>query len=438
MKDGKRVVITYGTFDLFHKGHYNILKRAREYGDYLIVGVTGESYDMGRGKLSVHDSIAERINNVMNTDLVDEIIIEEYLGQKIRDIIKYNVDVFVIGDDWRGKFDHISNYCELVYLPRTKDISSTQLRKEQDRRYSIGMITDRNDDNQLTYEASMVSGFSLASVFSEDDELAGSVSKRFGIEHVARNVEELVASSDIVFVQTDIRDRYRYIRKALEGGKHVICDIPYSLDPEEHVELIKLARDSRCILFSNMKFYCTQVFVQLLWHIQGGLIGDIIRMECSISKNNIKIVQLFYELTAMALSPVIKLMGRDYNDLSYELTELSERGETEFATITLKYPKGQAIVNVGNKIRVENKIEIIGTEGTIRMGDDWWRGRSFELISVDGSETRKFTTNFSGNGFRLIIRQILDMIRSGKIDYELFGAEDLTVVTDIISSMQRN
>ena len=103
MKDGKRVVITYGTFDLFHKGHYNILKRAREYGDYLIVGVTGESYDMGRGKLSVHDSIAERINNVMNTDLVDEIIIEEYLGQKIRDIIKYNVDVFVLGDDWRGK-----------------------------------------------------------------------------------------------------------------------------------------------------------------------------------------------------------------------------------------------------------------------------------------------------------------------------------------------
>ena len=100
-------VITYGTFDLFHKGHYNILKRAKEYGDYLIVGVTGETYDIGRGKLSVHDSLATRIENVKNTGLVDEIIVEEYLGQKIGDLIKYDIDYFVIGDDWKGKFDFL-------------------------------------------------------------------------------------------------------------------------------------------------------------------------------------------------------------------------------------------------------------------------------------------------------------------------------------------
>ena len=122
-------VITYGTYDLFHQGHYNMLKRAREYGDYLIVGVTGENYDIARGKLSVKESLAKRIENVRNTGLADQIIVEEYLGQKIDDIVKYGIDVLVIGDDWRGKFDHLSKYCELVYLDRTKGISSTQGRE---------------------------------------------------------------------------------------------------------------------------------------------------------------------------------------------------------------------------------------------------------------------------------------------------------------------
>ena len=93
-------VITYGTFDLFHQGHYNIIKRAKEYGDYLIVGVTSESYDIERGKLSVHDSLLTRIENVKKTGLVDEVIVEEYLGQKTRDIIQYNIDTLVVGSDW--------------------------------------------------------------------------------------------------------------------------------------------------------------------------------------------------------------------------------------------------------------------------------------------------------------------------------------------------
>ena len=122
-------VITYGTFDLFHEGHYRLLQRAKALGDYLIVGVTTEEYDKARGKLNVVDSLVTRIENVRKSGFADEIIIEEAPGQKFTDIKKYNIDIFTVGSDWVGSFDYLKDYCKVVYLDRTKDISSTMLRQ---------------------------------------------------------------------------------------------------------------------------------------------------------------------------------------------------------------------------------------------------------------------------------------------------------------------
>ena len=96
-------VITYGTFDLFHEGHYRLLQRAKALGDYLIVGVTTEVYDKARGKLNVVDSLMTRIENVKKTGFADEVIIEEELGQKVNDIKKFHIDIFTVGSDWGGK-----------------------------------------------------------------------------------------------------------------------------------------------------------------------------------------------------------------------------------------------------------------------------------------------------------------------------------------------
>ena len=112
-------VITYGTYDLLHQGHINLLKRAKDLGDYLIVGVTTDSFDLNRGKLNVRNNVMERIENVRKTGLADKIIIEEYVGQKIDDVQKYNIDIFAIGSDWEGHFDYLKEYCKVVYLRRT-------------------------------------------------------------------------------------------------------------------------------------------------------------------------------------------------------------------------------------------------------------------------------------------------------------------------------
>ena len=131
-------VITYGTFDLFHEGHYRLLQRAKALGDYLIVGVTTEEYDKARGKLNVVDSLVTRIENVRKSGFADEIIIEEAPGQKFTDIKKYNIDIFTVGSDWVGSFDYLKDYCKVVYLDRTKDISSTMLRQENSHIQRIG------------------------------------------------------------------------------------------------------------------------------------------------------------------------------------------------------------------------------------------------------------------------------------------------------------
>ena len=122
-------VITYGTFDLFHVGHLNILKRAKELGDYLIVAVSSDKFNESKGKKAYH-SVEDRVKILKSIKYVDEVIVEESWDQKYKDIKEHDIDVFVMGHDWEGKFDELSEYCEVVYLPRTEGISTTKIKND--------------------------------------------------------------------------------------------------------------------------------------------------------------------------------------------------------------------------------------------------------------------------------------------------------------------
>lgn len=122
-------VITYGTFDLLHYGHINLLKRAKQKGDYLIVALSTDDFNELKGKKS-YFSFEERKKLLEAIRYVDLVIDESSWNQKVNDIQNYMIDIFVMGDDWKGKFDNLSTYCEVVYLERTPEISTTKIKKD--------------------------------------------------------------------------------------------------------------------------------------------------------------------------------------------------------------------------------------------------------------------------------------------------------------------
>lgn len=125
----EKIVLTYGTFDMFHIGHLNLLNRLKNLGSKLLVAVSTDEFNALKGKKTLIP-FEQRALIVQNIKCVDMVIAEDSWEQKIEDVKKYNIDIFAMGDDWEGKFDFLKDYCEVIYLPRTENISTTQLKLE--------------------------------------------------------------------------------------------------------------------------------------------------------------------------------------------------------------------------------------------------------------------------------------------------------------------
>lgn len=256
-------VITYGTYDLLHYGHLNLLRRAKALGDYLIVGVTADTFDRERGKINVQQSLMERIEAVKATGYADEIIIEEYEGQKIDDILRYQINTFAIGSDWVGKFDYLREFCEVVYLDRTEGVSSSLLRSE-DCNIRIGLLGDVPILNKIKRESSFVNGISISGVccrtqtFLSEDVRA--------LPCVTSDFDQLLDVSDAVYIISNPEQHYEHIRQALMRGKHVLCESPITINCAQWQELTTLASDRHLILMDAIKTaYSTAYYRLCCW-----------------------------------------------------------------------------------------------------------------------------------------------------------------------------
>lgn len=420
-------VITYGTFDLFHQGHYNILKRAKELGDYLIVGVTGEIYDLERGKLNVQDSLLTRIENVRKTGLADKIIVEEYMGQKISDVVKYDIDKLVIGSDWYGKFDYLNRYCEVVYLERTKNISSTQLREKQ-KIYNIGIISDTMEDGEIVVESKYVSGIHVESVFMEDESMAEEYADHYELAFSTNKMEEFLKNLDIVYVRTALSDRYAYCHNALSAGKHVICENPCSLDSEQLETLLKMAEEKQVLFIDNVILAYLRALAQLTWMLNRELIGQLIKIRCCIRVENSNEFGMIDQLTDSILV-FLRILGSDYNNLTMNPI-YDEEDKLIYNQIVFHYENRIGCIEIGSTPGMKNHLSILGTKGRVDLPDEWWNMGYFEASEGSDSKLKRYSFNFEGNGMRYLLHEMLLMIKEGsEVSKKLQPEESLRIVS---------
>ncbi len=409
-------VITYGTYDLLHHGHVALLKRAKALGDYLIVGVTADGFDKERGKLNVSQSLAERIENVRKTGIADQIIVEEFEGQKISDIEKYGVDIFTVGSDWVGKFDYLSEYCQVVYLPRTRGISSTELRASAIPVLRLGILGVDSVAERLYNACKAVSGIEVVSVYDADPQKLPKFCRGKSALERCENVAEVLEGCDAVFINTPANEHYEHIIAAIDAGCHVICNPPIFLSVKQAQECYRRADEAGLELFEGIKTLYFPAFEHMLLLIKSGLIGTVKDIDVSCSKVPDQMEQIagnkylgsLYDWGPMALLPIIKIYEAQCENcelISFEKDEFSY-----FSRGFLRYPNSTASIRVGKGMKVEGELVITGTKGYLYVPAPWWLTEYFEIRTEDLRQVKKYYFSYEGDGFRYMVYNFLHAI----------------------------
>ena len=417
-------VITYGTYDMLHRGHIRLLKRAKALGDYLIVGVTSDAFDRTRGKINVKQSLEERVESVRNTGIADEIIVEEYEGQKIDDIRRLDVDIFTVGSDWKGHFDYLNEYCKVVYLERTKGISSTELRtKEQ--KIRIGLVGNANSElEKFAEESKFVNGVEITGIFSDNrnnisENLLANVSFK-------NHYEDLLKTVDAVYLISHPENHYKQIRQALEAGIHVLCESPVAMTEEEVGELFEIAKKRHCILQESIKTAYSLAFSRLLLLIKSGYIGEVVSVDAtctSLRKNKGDRRGSLYSWGPFGLLAVFSILGVEYKMKKIQAI-LNEKNEDIFTNVNFIYDHAVASFKVATGAKSEGNMIITGTKGYVYVPAPWWKTDYFEVRYENSETNKRYFYQLEGEGIRYTIVSFLRAINTQK--QEPYISEEIT------------
>lgn len=410
-------VITYGTYDLLHYGHIKLLENAKALGDYLIVAVTSDDYDKTRGKINNRQSLMERIEAVKSTGLADEIIVEEYEGQKIDDIKKYNIDIFTVGSDWEGKFDYLNEFCKVVYLPRTQGVSSSEIRDKNN--VKMGFVGENAVLTKFLNESRFVNGIDVVGVCTHNNNLV-----KYDDLYITDDYESLLEKVDAVYLVTHPKYHYKQIKIALEKGKHVMCESPITCSLVETNELFELADRNNCILYDSIKTAYSTAYNRLLLLIKSGKIGVPVSVDAtctcltSLDFNNSLLMENIWNSTVAwgptTLLPVFQILGTNYSKANI-MSKFNDLYNTfdDFTKIDFVFDSSVATIKVGKGVKSEGELVVTGTKGYIYVPAPWWKTDYFEVRYEDQSSNKRYYYQLDGEGIRYELVSFVKSIING-------------------------
>jgi choline-phosphate cytidylyltransferase len=435
-------VITYGTFDLLHYGHINLLKRAKSLGDYLIVGVTSEDFDKRRGKINVQQSLMERIEAIKDLNIADEIIVEEYDGQKIDDIKRYDVEIFTVGSDWVGKFDYLSEFCKVIYLDRTDGVSSSDLRSKA-RRLILGLAGDADYLKKIKKESEYINGIEDVYLYRKHE----NIEKDSLFKHITDDYESMLKQVDAVYIHSYPEMHYELIKKALLNGKHVLCEAPLVIVPEQVTELRKIALDNNCILMNSLRTAYSTAYTRLLLLIKSGMIGSVVSIDATCTSQKKKKLILDNNLEEQwnsicewgptAMLPIFQIFGTDYlkKTIVSSLSNANQKFDL-FTKIDFIYSHAVASIKVGQGVKSEGELIISGTDGYIYVPAPWWKTDYFEVRYENQEMNRRYFYQLDGEGIRYLLLAFCKFIETG-VDPGYFSDEISKEMVKVISDFDK-
>lgn len=414
-------IITYGTYDLLHYGHVRLLQRAKELGDYLIVGVTADDFDKTRGKINVQQSLEERVAAVQATGIADRVIIEEYEGQKIDDIRKYGIDIFTVGSDWIGYFDYLNEFCKVVYLPRTEGVSSSEIRAEKSS-LRLGMVGYAPFLKKFYNESKFVNTVDVVGIYVPEAGVLKDLEQKLQIYTTDYN--ELLDNVDAVYIHSHPMQHYLQCKTALENGKHVMCESPVSFSKDECEELMELAGKKGLTLMEAIRTAYITAYKRMLLLLKGGKIGKVISVDATCTSlssservGNNKHWGSFEAWGPTTVLPVFQILGTDSAARKF-FSIKSEDGEYDmFTKIDFTYPSATATIKAGTGVKSEGELVISGTEGYIYVPAPWWKTDYFEIRYENPTDNKRYFYQVDGEGIRYELVALANAVREGSPDY---------------------
>ena len=379
------------------------------------------------------------------TGLADEIIIEEYEGQKIDDIKRLNVDIFTVGSDWKGKFDYLNAYCKVVYLNRTSGVSSTEIRSEQ-QVVRLGLVGESPILNKIERESQYVNGLESGKVFTLNDAYLSDNLKCPAQQ--AASYQDLLDDCDALYVISAPEKHYAQIREALQKGKHVLCESPVTMEIEQWEALRQMAKDKQLVLMDSIKTAYSVAYYRLLLLAKGGIIGDIISVDATCTslvdfdptQDSQKSLYEWNSICAWgptALLPIFQLLGTGFTSKQIATHFLDENQKYDaFTKISFVYPHAVASLKVGQGVKSEGSLVISGTKGYIYVPAPWWKTDYFEVRYENPQNNKRYFYQLDGEGLRYMLLSFLKAIRTGK-DFSYVSGDISRAIIQIISDFEK-